>query len=56
MRVIVAHMLWLEVIFILVNGAMLWLLFQRPAPRQLTAAERFAQSEEDLRRSSRKTR
>lgn len=53
MRVIVAAMLWLEVIFILVNGAMLWLLFQRPAPRQLSAAERFAQSEEDLRRSTR---
>lgn len=56
MRVIVAAMLWLEVIFILVNGAMLWLLFQRPAPRQLSAAERFAQSEEDLRRSARRKR
>ncbi len=32
-RVIVAAMLWLEVIFILVNGAMLWLLFREPAPR-----------------------
>jgi lysylphosphatidylglycerol synthetase-like protein (DUF2156 family) len=42
-RVIVAAMLWLEVIFILVNGAMLWLLLHRPAPREMTAAERYAQ-------------
>ena len=45
-RVVVAAMLWIEVIFILLNGAMLWLLLQRPGPRELTAAERFAQSEE----------
>lgn len=45
MRVMVSAMLWLEVIFILVNGAMLWLLLQRPAPRELTAAERFARGE-----------
>ena len=42
-RVIVAVMLWLEVVFILVNGTMLWLLFQRPGSRDLTAAERYAQ-------------
>lgn len=54
MRVIVAAMLWLEVIFILVNGAMLWLLFQRPAPRELTAAERFAQPGELLGTSMRR--
>lgn len=47
-RVIVAVMLWLEVVFILVNGTMLWLLFQRPAPPELTAAERFAQPRELL--------
>ncbi|MBE0612439.1 MAG: hypothetical protein IH604_02105 [Burkholderiales bacterium] len=47
-RVIVAVMLWLELVFILVNGAMLWLLFQRPGPRELTAAERFAQPKELL--------
>jgi len=54
MRVIVAAMLWLEVIFILVNGAMLWLLLQRPAPRELTAAERFAQPAELLGTSTRR--
>jgi hypothetical protein len=48
MRVIVAAMLWLEIIFILVNGAMLWLLLYRPALRELTAAERFAQPGELL--------
>lgn len=48
MRVVVAAMLWLEAIFILVNGALLWLLFCKPGPRELTAAERFAQSEEQL--------
>jgi hypothetical protein len=54
LRVIVAAMLWLEVIFILVNGAMLWLLLQRPAPRELTAAERFAQPAELLGTSTRR--
>lgn len=48
MRVIITAMLWLEVIFILVNGSVLWLLLRRPGPRELTAAERFAQSEERL--------
>lgn len=48
MRVVVATILWLEVIFILVNGAILWLLFCKPGPRELTAAERYAQSEELL--------
>lgn len=48
MRVIVAAMLWLEVMFILANGAMLWLLLQRPSPQEWTAAERFAQSEQRL--------
>ncbi len=54
MRVIVAAMLWLEVIFVLVNGAMLWLLLERPAPRELTAAEQFALSEELLGRPVRR--
>ena len=54
MRVIVASMLWFEVIFILVNGAMLWLLLHRPAPRELTAAERFAQPGELLGTSTRR--
>lgn len=53
-RVIVAAMLWVEVAFILVNGAMLWLLFQRPGPRELTAAERFAQPRELLGTSTRR--
>jgi membrane-associated HD superfamily phosphohydrolase len=48
MRVIITSMLWLEVIFILVNGAMLWLLLHRPAPQEMSAAERFAQAEELL--------
>jgi hypothetical protein len=47
-RVLITPMLWLEVAFILVNGAILWLLLCRPAPRELTAAERFAQSEARL--------
>ena len=47
-RVVVATILWLEAIFILVNGAILWLLFCKPGPREMTAAERFAQSEERL--------
>ena len=48
-RVLITPMLWLEVVFILINGAMFWLLFCKPAPRQMTAAERFAQAEELLR-------
>jgi len=48
MRVIVAAMLWVEVMFVLINGAMLWLLLRRPEPREMTAAERFAQSAELL--------
>jgi hypothetical protein len=45
-RVLIVAMLWVEVVFILVNGAMLWLLFRRPGPRELTAAEQFAQLRE----------
>jgi len=48
MRVVVTAMLWVEVIFVLINGAMLWLLLRRPAPQEMTAAERFAQSAELL--------
>ncbi len=48
MRVIVANVLWVEVMFVLINGAMLWMLVHRPAPRELTAAERFAQPAELL--------
>lgn len=47
-RVMVASMLWVEIFFILVNGAMLWLLFQRPSAQKMTAAERFAQPTELL--------
>ena len=47
-RVLIAAVLWVEVAFILVNGAMLWLLFCKPDPREMTAAERFAQSEARL--------
>ena len=54
MRVIVASMLWLEVIFILLNGALLWLLLRRQRPREMTAAERFAQSGELLRPDTRR--
>ena len=54
MRVIVAPILWLEIIFILVNGAMLWLLLRKGAPQEMTAAERFAQTERQLRASARK--
>lgn len=52
-RVLIAAVLWVEVAFILVNGAMLWLLFCKPGPREMTAAERFAQSEERLGRAVR---
>jgi type II secretory pathway component PulF len=54
MRVIVTAMLWVEIVFILVNGALLWLFFCQPAPREMTAAERFAQPEELLRRGTRR--
>lgn len=47
-RVLITAVLWLEICFILVNGAMFWLLFCRPGPRELSAAERFAQSAEAL--------
>jgi len=33
---------------------MLWLLFCKPGPREMTAAERFAQSDEALGRPLRK--
>ncbi|HUX26254.1 MAG TPA: hypothetical protein VMV87_16760, partial [Burkholderiales bacterium] len=48
MRVVVTAMLWIEVIFILINGAILWLLLRRSSPQEMTAAERFAQSAELL--------
>jgi hypothetical protein len=51
----VAAMLWFEVIFILINGVILWLLFCQPGPRELSAAERFAQSEESLGRQVRRS-
>ena len=54
MRVIVAPILWLEVIFILINGAMLWLLLRKGAPQEMTAAQRFAQTDEQLRASPKK--
>ncbi len=51
-RVLITPMLWLEVLFILVNGAMLWLLFCKPGPRELNSAEQFAQAEDLLRASA----
>lgn len=54
MRVLVTPMLWVEVVFVLVNGALLWLLLREPAPRHMTDAERFAQAEELLRATARK--
>ena len=54
MRVIVVAMLWLEVMFILANGAMLWLFFCQSAPPELTAAERFAQPAKLLGTSTRR--
>ncbi len=47
-RVLVPTILWLEVAFILVNGAILWLFFCRQVPQGMTAAERFGQSEKEL--------
>ncbi len=53
-RVVIATVLWVEAVFILVNGAILWLLLQRPAPQELTAAERFAQPQARLGTSTRR--
>jgi hypothetical protein len=53
-RVLIVAMLWVEVVFILINGAMLWLLFRRPGARELSAAERFAQPREQLGASARR--
>lgn len=44
-RTIVTQLLYLEVIFILVNGAILWLLF-RKAPANLTDAQKSALARE----------
>jgi len=44
-RVVVTTILWLEVIFILLNAAILWPVLCKPGPREMTAAERFVQSE-----------
>ncbi|MCX7143239.1 MAG: hypothetical protein NT123_19715 [Proteobacteria bacterium] len=41
-RVIVAAMLWVEVVFILFNGALLWLFFCQSGPQEVKVAERFA--------------
>ena len=49
-RVVIAAMLWFEMLFILVNGAMLWLLFCQPGSRAASAAERAAQAQAQLRR------
>jgi len=53
-RVIVAAMLWVEAVFILVNGALLWLFFCQPGPRQMTEAERFAQPDALVRTDARR--
>lgn len=46
-RTIVTQLLYLEVIFVLVNGAILWLLFRKaPAPKEMTSAERMALARE----------
>ena len=47
-RVLIAPMLWVEVVFVLVNAAMLWLLLRRPAPEQMSEAQRYAQAVEAL--------
>lgn len=47
-RTIVTQLLYLEVIFVLVNGAILWLLF-RKAPTELTDAQRADLARELLR-------
>ncbi len=47
-RTIVTQLLYLEVIFVLVNGAILWLLF-RKAPTELTDAQRGELARELLR-------
>lgn len=47
-RVLITPMLWVEVVFVLVNAAMLWLLLRRPAPAQMSEAERYAQAEASL--------
>ena len=47
-RTIVTQLLYLEVIFVLVNGAILWLLF-RKAPNNLTNAEKSALARELMR-------
>lgn len=47
-RTIVTQLLYLEVIFVLVNGAILWLLF-RKTPTQMTDAERSALARELMR-------
>ena len=51
-RVLITPMLWLEIVFILVNGAVFWLLFCQSGAREPSAAERFAQSEALLRGSA----
>lgn len=52
-RVLITAVLWLEICFILVNGAIFWLLFCRPGPRAMSAAERYAQPVEALDASAR---
>jgi hypothetical protein len=47
-RTIVTQLLYLEVIFVLVNGAILWLLFKQ-APKDLTDAQRSALAKELVR-------
>ena len=46
-RTIVTQLLYLEVVIVLVNGAILWLLFRKtPEAKELTAAERMALARE----------
>lgn len=41
-RALVTQILYLEVIFVLANGAMLWMLFKRSNPVEITSAARAA--------------
>ncbi|MSQ72152.1 MAG: hypothetical protein EXR27_12795 [Betaproteobacteria bacterium] len=44
-RALVTQILYLEVIFVLVNGAMLWMLFRKSKPVDITAAARAVKAE-----------
>ena len=53
-RTLVTQILYLEVIFILINGALLYLLFRKTRPEEMTDAERAEIIEELKRAASRR--